>query len=331
MENKTLKTIIFIILIAFVSIILCEFLNIAQFDVSDSRWKWIKSKVFSKKKTIDFVAIGSSYIWCALKINPIIQQMNLNNMWNLGRNWAGRDVDYIILKKMMENHDVQHVLLQFHYMEPQKPHAYVKYVISPIEACKELNMLKRINLFDKQETKSSINTILSYWSNLSVRVYLHGLKKENKLKLKVKTGNDSSNGFYIHNTKRKHQKTEFERFKNRKWRHKPSPKKLFSINPRSAFYIEKIHALCLKNNTKLSFLFIPVYFGDLPSKSTFDYYNKMGDVLIPDISRLDEPELWRNPSHLLEKGAEIYTEAVISLLKSGKESSPFYHFYVDNN
>jgi hypothetical protein len=66
----------------------------------------------------------------------------------------------------------------------------------------------------------------------------------------------------------------------------------------------------------------------LPSRSTFDFLRKRGDVLIPNLKGLTRMKYWRDLGHLYQEGSVRFTRRLIHLLKEGKETSPYYKYYL---
>ena len=328
MKNKTFKTFLLITCLSLVSILVCEFFPASRFDVLVGKWKWIESKIFSKRKTIDYAIIGSSLAWCAIKSNLISRGMKVSRVWNFGRNWDGRDIDYIMLKKLVEHHDVKNVLIQFHNIELLRVHPYTKYIISPGDALDEaVYYLKDTNITDKESVKTRINTILSYLGNLSVRTFMQIIRKNPGVRGWIKKRNDREKGFYIYSNTVKQIKEKFKKVIDKKWELTFDQSTSFPSRSRAAFYLDKIYRLCRKHNVKIYFVFLPRYMRPLPAKCTIDYFSKIGDVLVPDIKGITKMKYWWDPSHLFKRGPGKYTRRLVWLLKKGKEASPYSDYY----
>lgn len=328
MKNKTLKTFIALLFLSLVSIFICQFFTRSQWNVTNRKWKWIKMKIFSTSETVDYAIIGSSYAWCAIYPNLISKKMNGKKTWNLGRNWDGRDVDYLIVKELVKHHQVKNIIIQFYDGEVQEAHPYYRYLVSPADAFHEMvYYLKNTKITDKERVKERINTILSYFADLSVRAYWQILREDEALNPAYIKKSNRLNGFYILDDTAKQQKSKFEKVKNMTWKIRPGNKEFFPSGSRASFYLDKIHRLCLTYDVDLYFVFIPQYCHTLPSKSTFDFFSQRGEVLIPDIKLITNMKFWRNPGHLFQKGSRIFTRQLIKLLKKGKEASPYYHYY----
>ena len=140
--------------------------------------------------------------------------------------------------------------------------------------------------------------------------------------------NDRSGGFYIYDANLKQKKADLEPLKaNPPWRFEVAKREGFPSSSRAAFYLDKIHRLCVERGVKLYFVFLPRYYGPLPGPVAFEFFSERGEVLIPKLRGLGGMEYWRDRGHLYQKGSEKYTRRLIRLLKKGKEDSPYYKYY----
>lgn len=82
------------------------------------------------------------------------------------------------------------------------------------------------------------------------------------------------------------------------------------------------------NDIHLSFVYVPTFRKQyLPSQETFNYYNELGDVLLPNIERIFRLDYWRDKNHMFKEGSSQFTVKLIFLLKNGKKASPHYYLY----
>jgi hypothetical protein len=83
-------------------------------------------------------------------------------------------------------------------------------------------------------------------------------------------------------------------------------------------YLKKLSDLCIENNIRLSFLYIPEY--GAPEKEPLEImtYRKYGDVLIPPREIFEDIDNWGDENHLNRAGAEKLSGWV-----AGQISKPF--------
>lgn len=333
MKNTTLKIILLLLGFCLVSLLLSEFSSETKLRVSDERWQWIRYKIFrTPHQTVDYVVIGSSLSWCAIKPSLISSEIPGTKIWNLGRNWQGRDADYFIIEHLLQRHRVRNLLVEFCTGEPKSPHAYVPYIILPHDAwgkfIDDFNQLKPSDILKySQFFKEVLVKNVTSLGEVTVRPCLQLFQRKNfppDLIIKY----DLSQGFYHVDSEIIQDPAFFEKFKNQP-EHQPRlrPDTDFPGNPYARFYFEKIKELASRYNVRLYFVFVPIFNVDLPDRSTYRYLSQIGDVLIPNIHGLYKMSYWRNDGHLFQKGSEVYTYRLIELLKKGKEASPHFGLY----
>jgi hypothetical protein len=201
-------------------------------------------------------------------------------------------------------------------------------LISPAEACAEMVFfLKHTKITDQESVKERMNIILRYFAQLSVRAYLQLLQPAADLNSKLIKRIDGVSGFYLGDDTLTQNPAELEIMKTNRWELTLGRQESFPSQSRSAFYLEKIQRLCAAYHVNLYFVFVPHYFGTLPSKSTFHYLSQKGAVLIPDIKPIMALKNWRDRGHLFQEGSRQFTRELVKLLKNGKEASPYYNYY----
>ena len=326
MKNKTLKTFLAVVVLSLVSILICQFSARPLWNVSDVRWLWLKTRIFSPRQTLDYAVIGSSLPWRGLNPNVISEEMNGASAWNLARPWNGRDADYFILKELLERHDVKNVLSYLLDVEEEKVHPCAAHVISPSEALAETAFLiKNTRIADKKKVKERIDIITGYLANLSVRACLRIFRGKELLDPVYKNTSDRANGYNVHDVTRN--PASVEELSAATWQVRVGTGKPLPAGSRAGFYLDRIRRLCAEHNVRLYFVNIPVYKFPLPGKNTVEYFGRLGEVLLPDIRALKNKEYWFNPTHLNEEGGNVFTRKLVILLKEGKEASPYYKLY----
>ncbi len=348
MANKALKICIIVCCMCFISIILCN-LNFCKLNIDDPRWQWIREKIFfDKSKTIDIAIIGSSYSWCGIKPKLISNELNGLNVYNLGRNWHGRDVDYFIIKHLAENHHIKQILLEFRDEENQNPHQFTKYLIEPDDIVQEMyyiiRSLKYLDILSLSNNfKKNISYIIDCMSNLAirgfeklcVRSFQKYFMKNNILNEKQRKLYEKENGYYSHGDHQVQNKKFLKKFANVKV--KTISKKKYQESDyipgtRADFYLKKICNLTQKKKIKLSFVYLPTYKKRvLPSQESFEYYSKLGEVLLPNCNDIFKINYWRDKNHLYKDGSVKFTNELISLLIEGTNNSPHYLSYSTTN
>lgn len=337
---KTLKILILILVLCLASVVLSHWTGWNGLDVTDSKWRWIHDKIYAEpRQTIDYVFVGSSRTWCAVRSRQIEHEFENVKVWNFGRHWTGRDIDYLIIKALLEHHDVKHIFVEMIGQEGFVPHPYTKYIISMEDVRDEAVFhFKSLNLKDvvtySEFFKERVEHIANYAAELSVRYYRAGIMN---LWVKVMPGADirndltrteESGGFYIDDAQSTQKKTFVENF-GRFQPFYPIWKGPHIIPPGSypEYYLKKIDEICQRHDTDLSFAFISDFVSVLPNDQMFYHFSQWGPIYIPTLRNIYKVEYWRDKNHLYQKGSVVFTAEIISLLKNGVRSSEDYLQY----
>ena len=322
-KNKTLKTFLAVAVLALVSLIVCQFSPRPLWNVSHDQWMWQKTRIFSPRQNLDYAVIGPSHAWRGIDPNIISEKMNGATAWNLGRPWNGRDVDYFVLKELLERHDVKNVLISFVNRERETGHPYGPQIVSPSDAFAELAFfLKNTRMTDKDEVKERISVIAAYFANLSVRAYLCLLKGKEEPPPEYQKASDRANGYNVF-TKESAWK-ENAGTPGKTWKFKLDKDVPMPPGSRVDYYLKRINRLCAEHDVKISFVFMPFYRHQLPGRKRVEYLSRLGEVLLPDIRELVDRKYWYDSTHLNQKGGILFTRKLVILLKKGKEASPYF-------
>lgn len=337
---KTLKIFILILVLCLVSVILSPWLGFEGLNVSDAKWEWIRTKIYeTPHQTIDYVLIGSSRTWCAVKSRQIEHALEPVSVWNFGRHWTGRDIDYLIIKALLEHHDVKHIFVEMIGQEDFAPHPLTKYIIAPDEVAAEADYhFKNVRAMDvltySANLKERIKHLLNYSAELSMRAYRVGvLSVWSKIFpgedfITALARHDESGGFYVDDSQLT-QKKEFAQQFGRFQPFYPVSKGPYMIPPGTYpdYYLRKINDVCRRKNAELSFVFVSDFAAVLPHDQMFDHFSQWGPIYIPTLRHIYKAEYWRDKNHLYQKGSVVFTSEIISLLKNGVRSSEEYLLY----
>jgi len=339
MENKALKSIIFICLLSLISIGVLNF-DAFKFCVEDRKWQWIRKKIFnSERESIDIAIVGSSYSWCAIRPSTITKGLDGLNAFNFGRNWHGRDVDYFIIKYLVKKHKVNRILLEFRDIENQEPHQYTKYLIGPKDAVSEICFNLRVLSYTdvitySQKFKRTITYTVELLGNLSVRPLLQsattllGNSESGEI-----DGIESGQGFYVHGDTHGQEKSFAKMYRNKEAQEITLEKSKcnrnnYLVGSRSDYYLKKIKSICEINDTRLSFVYVPTFIkAYLPAREKVAYYKTLGEVLLPNVKGLFKVCYWRDKNHMFKEGSSKFTKELIFLMKYGPAASPYFQLY----
>jgi hypothetical protein len=98
---------------------------------------------------------------------------------------------------------------------------------------------------------------------------------------------------------------------------------------RSDVYLAAIRDLAEASETDLAFLFVPRWQQRPPPRRTYDYYHRLGEVYIPDLTDLGKVAYYADHRHLSRVGAGRFAVEVAALLEAGPGRSPYWLDYRD--
>ncbi len=331
---KLVKVILMLIFLGAVSTAACQWPGLRRLNLPDAKWLWIQHSLHDRPATeIDYAFIGSSRTWCAVRSRQIEAAFPGTTVWNLGRHWIGRDIDYLLLEQLLARHRVRHVFIEIIGQEKFSPHQYAKYIIGPSTAAEEAlyhlsSLGARDHLTYSSALKERLTHILGYAAELSVRLYRTTLEAlwnavfADPLLAEEIAAHEESGGFFVRDAEVRPREAfvaQYGRFQP----FFPVAKGPFMLPPGTYpdYYLQKIAGLADRHGTRLSFIYISDFAAVLPHDQMYRRYRGWGEVYFPDLRRLYRSELWRDKNHLYGQGSEVMTEEIIRLQREGPASS----------
>ncbi|MBZ0165483.1 MAG: hypothetical protein K8I00_01660 [Candidatus Omnitrophica bacterium] len=337
---KTIKIILFGLVLAALSVLACHVLQLRSLNMPDAKWMWIQNVLHEQpSQQVDYVFIGSSRTWCAVRPQQLEAAWPGTKSWNFGRHWIGRDIDYLLLEQLLERHQVGHIFVEIIGQEKFFPHQYAKYIISPQQAWEEagyhLSLLRWRDYGTYSDPlKERIKHICGYAAEMSVRLYRSGIDQvwqaisgHSRLDADIQR-NELSGGFFVRDNL-VGPKPEFIKRYGRFQPFFPVDKGPFIIPPNSYpdYYLRKMRALAARHHVEMSFVFISDFAAVLPHDQMFHYFHGMGEVYIPNLRRMYRSDNWKDKNHLYGQGSVALTGEIIRLLQEGAASSEEYGQY----
>lgn len=331
---KTFKVMFGIIGLCALSLIWVTISGSIRLDMKDAKWQWIQSKIYdTPRQTIDYVFVGSSRTWCAVRSQQLEDGLNVDQVWNFGRHWTGRDMDYVIIRALLQRHDVKQLMIETIGQEKYTPHIYAKYVMLPddmwSEAWYHLNGLTWRDILGYSDPlKQRLKHVFGYVAELSVRAFripwvrwIYRLSSDAELESEIKA-NDQTGGFYV-NDQHLNQRVDFkEKFANFQpmypvWKSKV----LLPRDSFADFYLQRIAETSQAHGTQVNFVFISDYASVLLSDQMFRRLREFGPVYVPNLADIYRMEYWRDQNHLYQNGAVEMTRQMEVLIRNGPLSS----------
>lgn len=226
---------------------------------------------------IDIAFIGSSRTICTIDQTTLSQNWNAHVV-NLGHCRYGRNLQYEYAKLLFQHHLPKHVFIEINQDEDWYGH-YDYGNVTHVSDILSNNPLSNVKLF--RDVKTNFRASFDLW-------------QRNLLNNPYPVSN-CLNGFGPRTDKTPNLVPFTKAPVN-------SPKQ----RAYSEYFLEKIIALCQKNECSFSFIYLPAYgLLDQPPNH-IDYYTaKAPIVYLPD--SLDQHKFWADQSHLNQKASEVVT------------------------
>lgn len=250
---------------------------------------WIYDRAFNNEKSVDIVFLGSSHFINGINdqfIEESLKEHN-HNVVNLGYCRLGRNFSYVLFKEILESKKPKHLILEVRGDEDRYSHPIFPYIGHSSD------VLLANPLFNR-DIFSDIWTHISYKIAVTQDV-IYGTKavEISDQSFGFASSADTASLIYMDEVKEKRANKRAELSKIERNFH------MFFART----YLDKINLLCVENNVKLWFLYIPEYGRYTDHPKEYNTYIKYGQVLIPPLTIFDNQENWGDENHLNQTGA----------------------------
>lgn len=265
----------------------------------ENRGIWMHDRLFlNTSQPVDIAFIGSSHTINGVDDQLISDSLRLNVL-NLGYCRLGRNLQYSLLKKLLETRKPKLVILEIDRVENAGGHPVFPFIADSKDVLFADGWLNR-----------------GYFSD----AWLHFTYKletfQDELYVRDTTVEQSS--VFGHGASAEPADAAFLRSiaQQRRTEGKGS---LINQYARSTFamdYVGRMAQLCKKNDVRLKFLFLPGYGTTLNADHLRKQYVEFGPVLFPPHELLNNPFNWHDEDHLNQRGAEQLSEWLQEVLKA---------------
>lgn len=260
---------------------------------------WIHDRIVNNNTPIDIAFIGSSHTMYAINDDLITNKLG-QKITNLGYCRFGRNLTYLLTKKLTEHKTVKHIVFEVREKEDLTSHPMFPYLATTKET-----LLPHI-LFN-QKYFSDI------WNHFAYKIELTQdfLFKNNSSPISkelygVRDIDIIADTTILNDFKRRRQQPEKEVLNIEREFHNQFP----------LTYLEEALQLCKSNNIKTSFIYIPSYGTKHLVPTELETYSKWGNVLIPPKQTLESPTNWCDENHLNSRGGLEISEWLINELNN---------------
>jgi len=260
-----------------------------------NRGVWMYDRLYNNNAPIDVAFIGSSHTINAIVENSIQQSANCDalNIVNLGYCRMGRNMSYVLLKELTTNKKVTSVVLEVREDEDRYSHPVFPFLAG------SKDVLGASLLFNR-------DYIADNWDHFAYRCQLI---QEKLFQFPIKKVEQSTTtGFMASaDTLAIGRSIELLDRRNRtRAAQGQLSRQFYGMYPTS--YLNKIAALCKRNQISLYFLYLPGYGATQALPLEMAAYKTHGKILIPPKKMLKDRHNWHDKDHFNIGGAHRLSE-----------------------
>lgn len=263
---------------------------------------WIYDRISKNETPVDIAFIGSSHTIHAFKEKKMEEMLGLNyHLANLGYCRYGRNLQYVILKLLLQHKSPKLIVLEVSEDEEKNSHDIFPYLAETNDLILSPTPINRDYLSDLFHGASARLECFK-------ATYIFGKKNP---------AND--NGLYGYGEAQRIA-TKEEMIGNEKaWKRRLGQKTYKSVEDVQLkyplTYLKKMTELIKGRNISIVFVYLPESGSKLRSPKLAEYYESIAPLLIPPQSNFDDSTNWMDASHLNDKGSELLSEWMASQLK----------------
>lgn len=250
---------------------------------------WIYDRIYNNENSIDVAFLGSSHTINGINDKLISDNIRFGQAVNLGYCRLGLNFNYVLLKEIISQKKIKHLILEVRENEDRYSHPIFPYIASSRDV-----MLP--NPFFNRDILDDI------WTHLAYKIeILQEIIYQNEKSVPISTiaygfasSKDTASINLLDDIKLKRSVpknplTKFEKFFHGNF---------------ARVYLQKICKLCDENNIQITFLYLPSYGALFDKPEEYETYINYGVVLIPPTNILDNKNNWFDENHLNQTGAD---------------------------
>lgn len=263
---------------------------------------WIFDRITKNQVPIDVAFIGSSHTIHAFQEKKMEEKLESNyHLANLGYCRYGRNLQYAILKLLLQHKSPKLIVIEVSEDEEKNSHDIFPYLVETNDLLFTPTLINRDYFSD-----------LYYGATARLECF-----KSTYIFGKKFLGTD--NGLYGYGEAQR-TATKDEMIDNEKAWQRRLERKTFNpvvdIQLRYPLaYLKKMVELIKEKNISLVFVYLPESGSKLRSPKLVEYYQGIAPLLIPPQSIFDDSTNWMDASHLNDKGSKILSEWMAPKLK----------------
>jgi hypothetical protein len=276
----------------------------------DCAWHgiWFFDRVHSNKKSADIVFLGSSHTINGILDEHLEEQLNTPSLHvvNFGYCRYGENIYPVLLKEILKTKKLKLLFLEVREDENRYSHPIFPYVADAYD------IFTATPFFNRDLVRDYFNSFLYRLELLKVQYF----KPDSGVAIRTNDfgymgSADTASRVYLEKVRQKHllPRTKMSQME----------RDFYMSYPR--FYLKKISELCIKNNIRLRFLYIPEFGSVQKEPLEVETYRKYGEVLMSPREIVEDPNDWADENHLNKAGATKLSDWLAGQIRN--KSNPF--------
>jgi hypothetical protein len=263
---------------------------------------WLFDRVHHNDNPVDVVFFGSSHTINGIMDEFIEKQLNEPSVHvvNLGYCRYGVNIYYVLMKEIVRSKKPKILFLEVREDENRYSHPVFPYIADAND------IFLATPFFNRDLVKDYFDSFRYRLQLLKVQYF----KKDSLVPFKPNDfgfmgSRDTASKAFLEKVKLEHERPKAQL--------NPLERYFYMTYPR--IYLKKLSELCIENNIRLSFLYIPEYGSHETEPLEINTYRKYGDVLIPPHEIFEDPDNWFDENHLNHAGAGKLSEWVTGQIR----------------
>ena len=264
---------------------------------------WIFDRITKNQIPIDVAFIGSSHTIHAFQEKKMEEMLGSEyHLTNLGYCRYGRNLQYVILKLLLQHKSPKLIVLEVSEDEEKNSHDIFPYLAETNDLIFSPTLINRDYLFDlyhgasaRLECFKATYIFDERFPETDDRLYGYGEADRIATKEEL-TENETA------------------------WRKRlarKAPESIEKVQLRYPLaYLEKMITLIKEKNISFVFVYLPESGSKLKTPKHANYYQKLAPIFLPPQPELSNHAYWMDASHLNDKGSEILSEWMVKQLQS---------------
>jgi hypothetical protein len=249
---------------------------------------WIYDRIHDNDGPIDVAFLGSSHTINGINDKLISDNINCGQAVNLGYCRLGRNLSYVLLKEIVSQKKIKHLILEVREDEDRYSHPIFPFIAG------SRDVLFPILFFNR-------DIFADIWTHLAYKIeILQDIIYQHEKSVPIRT---NDHGFASSKDTASINLLDAVKLQ-RSIPKKPLTKLERNFHENFARgYLKKISKFCGENNVRITFLYLPSYGMVLDKPLEYRTYIKYGEVLIPPKHIMEKQANWFDDDHLNQTGA----------------------------